>query len=142
MIVLEDAVKTLLDESRKAKHVRVPLNKCWGRVLAEDIISDIDFPPFDRSPLDGYAVRRGDIEAASMINPISLAQTEYVPAGTWPKHRIGAGEAARIMTGAKVPDGADAVVRLEDTKSDCVQVLIFNPEQSEKCICRQGEEFK
>lgn len=110
MVSLEVALQILIDGCRHCRVVRLPLAKSSGRVLAEDITCDMDFPPFDRSPLDGYAVRKEDIRRATPKQPVSLKQIDYVPAGTWPERRVGAGEAVRIMTGAKIPDGADAVV--------------------------------
>ena len=142
MVQLEDAQKFLLKGCRLASTMRLSLDKCLGRVLAEDIICDMDFPPFDRSPLDGYAVRKADVQAALRDNPITLTQIEFVPAGNWPKRPISPGEATRVMTGAKIPDGADAVVRLEDTSCDGRRVSILSSGKAEKNICRRGEEFK
>jgi molybdopterin molybdotransferase len=141
-VTLEDARQALLDACRIATGKRTPLTKCWGRVLAEDITSDMDFPPFDRSPLDGYAVRMDDIRAASKRNPAALRQIEYLPAGGCPQLRVGVGDAARIMTGAKMPDGADAVVRLEDTYVEGQQVFILSSGENDKNICKRGEEFR
>lgn len=142
MVQLEEALKSLLNGCRPAGSLRLPLETCIGRVLAEDIICDMDFPPFDRSPLDGYAVRKADIQTASKNNPVTLTQIEFVPAGSWPERPIGSGQATRIMTGAKIPDGTDAIVRLEDTNCDGCRITIFSSGKEEKNICRQGEEFK
>lgn len=141
-VLLEDVLDILSQEVTVAPKIRLPLEECWGRVLAEDIISDMDFPPFNRSPLDGYAVRSTDISRASLGNPVFLRQIDYVPAGTVPSKRVGTGEATRIMTGAPIPEGADAVVRLEDTINKEGQIGICYPDMAARNICSKGEEFK
>ena len=100
----------------------------------------MDFPPFDRSPLDGYAVRMMDVEHASSALPVLLKQVDDVPAGGWPSRKVEAGQATRIMTGAKIPEGADAVIRLEDIEVNQDIVSVFAPVNSAN-ICRQGEEI-
>lgn len=86
-------------------------------VLARDVTSDMDIPPFDNSSMDGYAVRAADTTGASNDRPASLRVTGYLPAGgaPAPDDRVEPGTAFRIMTGAPIPPGADAVVRFEDT---------------------------
>jgi len=83
-----------------------------GQVLAADVRSDIDSPPFTKSMMDGYAIR-----AADAASPVELIVIEEVPAGTVPTKRVGVGEAVRIFTGAPMPDGADSVVMVEKTQS-------------------------
>lgn len=95
--------------------VRLSLDDARGRVLAEDVVTRTDTPPFDNSAMDGYAVRRADLLAASATTPVCLTVIADLPAGTAENPRIGAGQAARIMTGAPIPDGADAVVPIEHT---------------------------
>jgi molybdopterin molybdotransferase len=80
-----------------------------GRVLAEDVTSDLDMPPFDKAMMDGYAVRSVDVEGGSAV----LEIVEEITAGRTPTENVGAGQAARIMTGAPMPAGADAVVMVE-----------------------------
>jgi molybdopterin molybdotransferase len=89
----------------------VPLAHCAGRVLARDVRSDVDLPPFPKSGMDGFAVRTADLAAL----PATLKVPFDVPAGRMPGRGIGPGEAAAVMTGAPVPDGADAVVQVEWT---------------------------
>ncbi|MEP7285897.1 MAG: gephyrin-like molybdotransferase Glp [Chloroflexota bacterium] len=86
-----------------------------GRVLAQDVRADIDLPPFANSSMDGYAVRADDIVGATQAVPVSLKVVVDIPAGTMPHIAIEAGQAARIMTGAPMPVGADAVVPVEQT---------------------------
>ena len=87
---------------------RVDIGNALGRVLAEEVMSDIDMPPFDQSTMDGYACRRHDLS-----NELCIIET--IPAGQVPEKKLGRNECARIMTGAVVPSGADVVVKFEDT---------------------------
>ncbi|MDG2382620.1 MAG: molybdopterin molybdotransferase MoeA [Pirellulaceae bacterium] len=95
------------------KEIRVSLTDAIGNVLAEDVVSDTDSPPYDKALMDGYAVRSNDIVGPS----VCLRVLEEVTAGNLPQHRIVPGTATRIMTGAPLPDGADAVVMVEKTLS-------------------------
>ncbi len=95
----------------------LPLDRSAGRVLAADIISS-DLPLFDNSSVDGFAVIAADVADASASSPRQLQVVADIPAGFKPNLRLQAGQAARIMTGAPVPEGADAVVMVEDTDSD------------------------
>lgn len=94
---------------------RLPLEQCAGRFLAKDIFAPMDNPPFDRSALDGYAVRSEDIRNASPETPVYLQVCDAAYAGRPSSHRVEKGCALRIMTGAVMPEGADCVVRQEDT---------------------------
>ncbi|MEG6585719.1 molybdopterin molybdotransferase MoeA [Dendrosporobacter sp. 1207_IL3150] len=140
-IELEKAQKLLLDHVNPLSAAIQPLSYCWGRVLAEDVISAIDFPPFDRSPLDGYAVCSNDVIHAAHDTPISLKVIDNIPAGSVGSQTVVPGTAARIMTGAPLPPGASGVVRFEDTKSTDTAVQIFAGADSAKNICKQGEEI-
>ena len=94
----------------------VPLMRALGRVLARDVVSPVSLPPWNNASMDGYAVRAEDVAAAGS-REVRLRVIETIAAGTRGTRRVGAGEAARIMTGAPVPDGADSVIRVEDTES-------------------------
>jgi len=96
-------------------HEAVPLARALGRVLAADVVSPVSLPPWDNASMDGYAVRGDDVRGASAARPTRLRVVETIAAGARPTRTIGPGEAARIMTGAPVPSGADTVVRVEDT---------------------------
>jgi molybdopterin molybdotransferase len=93
----------------------VPLGRALGRVLARDVVSPVTLPPWDNASMDGFALRGADVAGASDNQPVRLRVAETIAAGGRSTRRIGPGEAARIMTGAPVPDGADSVVRVEDT---------------------------
>lgn len=93
----------------------VELLDALGRVLAAPAVSDIDVAPFDNSAMDGFAVRAADLAAATAESPVALEVVAHIGAGTWWDGQVGPGQAARIMTGAPVPAGADSVVKVEDT---------------------------
>ncbi|HXK11138.1 MAG TPA: gephyrin-like molybdotransferase Glp [Vicinamibacteria bacterium] len=112
MLPVEKALETVLAEVSSLPHEDVALADAVSRVLAEDVRSDIDLPPFDRAAMDGYAVRSGDVAAA----PAALEVIGEVRAGQWPDLPVGPGQAVRIMTGAPVPPGADAVQQVEKTQ--------------------------
>jgi putative molybdopterin biosynthesis protein len=103
----------------------IPLLEAADRVLAEDIVAMLDIPPFDRSTVDGYAVRAEDTFGAEENRPVTLKICGTVPIGELPSIRVLKNEAAEIVTGAPIPEGADAVVMVEHTerKLDCVHVF-------------------
>jgi len=108
-----------------------------GQVLSESVTAPIDSPPWDNSSMDGYAVRRADVARV----PISLKVVEEIAAGAFPSRAIAGGEAMRVMTGAPVPDGADSVIRREDTDDGRDVVSILNDRDVGKNIRRRGEDF-
>lgn len=114
-----------LTEAVSSEHC--PLENACGRVLAEDVKSRIAVPFFRRSAYDGYALCSADTAGASEENPVVLKVTEILPAGAVPKYPVGGGYAARIMTGAAVPDGTDAVVMHERTTFTDTEVVLTMP---------------
>jgi molybdopterin molybdotransferase len=96
----------------------VDIQSALGRILAQPVTSNLDFPHWDNSAMDGYAVRWEDVQAASDKNPVNLAIIEEIPAGYQPKLTLQLGEAARIFTGAVMPTGADTVVMQEVTRRE------------------------
>ncbi|MFM8910208.1 MAG: gephyrin-like molybdotransferase Glp [Gemmatimonadota bacterium] len=119
----------------------VGLGEAFGRVLATDIHSPITLPHWDNSAMDGYAVRGVDIAGASAASPITLPVVETIAAGAFPSRALEAREATRIMTGAPIPEGADTVVRVEDTDAGLTQVQVRNDRDREKNIRRRGEDL-
>lgn len=93
----------------------VPLMDALGRVLAQDVTSDTPLPPFANSSMDGFAIRASESRGASAETPVMLRVVFDIPAGSTPDRQLGIGEAARIMTGAPLPEGADAVIPVEQT---------------------------
>ena len=117
MIPLEDYVAQVLEALSPLEGSRLALGQAHGRVLAEDVTAAVPVPPWTNSAMDGYAVRAEDTTAASPLSPVVLPVTGDVPAGAAPQP-LAAGTAQRIMTGAMLPEGADAVVKVEDTDQD------------------------
>lgn len=115
MISVEEALSQILEHVRPLDPERVPILEGLGRVLAQEIISDIQIPPFDNSAMDGYAVRAADVAAATPGSPVRLEVIGSVAAGYVIETRLRPGTAVRIMTGAPLPEGADAIVPYEDT---------------------------
>src|SRR5512135_850022 len=114
-ISVEDALAYILKHFNPLEAERVPLLDSLDRVLAEDIVSDINVPPFNNSAMDGYAVRAQDIAHASAEHATVLRVIGDVAAGYVASQAVGPGTAMRIMTGAPLPPGADTVVRFEET---------------------------
>lgn len=113
-----------------------------GRILAEDVRADIDQPPFPRSPLDGYAVRAADTEGAAADRPVSLTVIGKIYAGQVFDGIVGEGECIRLMTGAPIPEGADTVIRQEDTDYGEDMVKIYAAQKAYENYCDAGEDFK
>jgi molybdopterin molybdotransferase len=107
--------------------IRLPLMECTGLALAEPITAAVPLPPFDNSGMDGYAVRSADIAHASDEQPVTLPVTEDIPAGRTDSPMLEPGTAHRIMTGAPIPPGADAVVPVELTDGGRHRVQIYAP---------------
>jgi molybdopterin molybdotransferase len=102
----------------------IPVGECAGRILAEDVSAPGDQPPFANSSMDGFAVRAGDVGGATPGVPVTLVIVADIPAGAPSQARVEAGQAARIMTGAPLPEGADAVVPVEDTSFAATPALV------------------
>jgi molybdopterin molybdotransferase len=111
-----------------------------GCVLIEDIHSTFPLPPFDNSAMDGYAVRAEDVAAASAANPVVLPVVGDVAAGSTSPYTVQPGLCVRIMTGAPMPPGADAVVPLEETDGGLAQVSIRQPSAVGRCVRIAGED--
>jgi molybdenum cofactor synthesis domain-containing protein len=121
----------------------LPLLQANGRVLAQEIVSTADVPPFSRAAMDGIAVRAEDTIEASRTTPRTLRRIETIYTGQIPQKRVGAGECAEIATGAPMPDGADAVVMVEETDIDDLgSVSIFAQAAPRQNIGRQGADIR
>lgn len=112
---LADAIREIAAAGAPRPVVEVASAEGLGQVLAADVIARRPLPPWPNAQMDGYAVRRADVLAASAEAPRSLRVVATLPAGTMPAHGVGPGDAIRIFTGAPMPEGADAVIRWEDT---------------------------
>jgi molybdopterin molybdotransferase len=137
-----DAARRILAEVRRQPALRVPLDDALDSVLAEDIVSPLDIPPWANSAMDGYAVRGADVAGASQDRPVRLPVVEHIPAGAFPTRPVGPGESARIFTGAPVPDGADTVVRQEDTDLGAERVTIVSDRDRGSNVRPAGEDIR
>ena len=115
MITVEDAKQIIAKRIKLLDKETVPLQESRGRYLAEDIAASFPMPRFDNSAMDGFAVRAGDTIGSTKDNPVSLKLIGGIAAGEPGNLKVGKGECAQCMTGAPVPDGADAVVMVEDS---------------------------
>jgi len=121
---------------------RVLLSDANGRVLAHDIVSSVDVPPFARAAMDGYAVRAEDTSRATRNDPRTLRCIEKVFTGQLPRQTVGPGQCTEIATGAPMPVGADAVVMVEDTAESDGTVRVFAPVTARQNIGRQGADIQ
>jgi molybdopterin molybdotransferase len=140
---LHEAQKTVLDAARPLGLEKVAILNTLGRVLGEDIVAIRDNPPWDNSAMDGFAVRSEDLRQEHAISkPVILNIIEEVPAGKVATKTVGPGQAIRIMTGAPLPRGADAVVKVEETEPSANSVKIFKPIDPHANVRPQGEDVK
>ena len=121
---------------------KVPLSSCAGRVLAREAAAQEDIPPFDRSPYDGYAFRAEDVKTASAESPVTLKIVDYIAAGDVPHRPVTAGTAAHLMTGAPIPEGADAVLPFERTRFTDEEVTIDTAVKPGSNVIYAGEDVK
>lgn len=141
---VEEALQRLLGSLGRVGEEEVGIAESYGRILAQDIVATCDMPPFDRSPLDGYAVRAADTLHASVERPVYLQVVETVAAGEVPRVPVTDGCATRIMTGAMMPDGADAVIMFEQTENPAQlseRVGIKRALRAGENVSRRGEEI-
>jgi molybdopterin molybdotransferase len=140
MLPVANAIQIVRDQTAALASESVALSDTLGRILAEDIVADCDLPPFDRSQMDGYAVRAADVQAI----PASLKIAGESAAGRGWHHELKPGEAVRIMTGAPVPAGADSVQQVEFTREldEGSRVEILEPVAVGRSIVKRGSEIK
>lgn len=140
MISSQEARTTILSNVSPLPPKELPFTETLGLVLAEDIVSDLDIPPFNNSSMDGFAVRAEDTASAASDSPVSLRISGEIPAGEGKEFSLMPGEALRIMTGAPMPPGADAVVPKENTETRETTVLINNEAQKGEYVRLIGED--
>ncbi|MDB4949989.1 MAG: hypothetical protein JWM27_2638 [Gemmatimonadetes bacterium] len=127
---------------------RRPLLDALGYVLAEEVVSTVDLPPWDNSGMDGFAVRAEDVRGATPEAPRVLRVVDDVPAGHFPSRAVARGEAIRVMTGAPVPDGVDGVIRVEHTDGGTdigtadARVAIRRDEDAGRNVRPRGEDVR
>lgn len=137
MIPFEEAYRIVMSHVSVYPSEKVSMMDSPGRILAEDILSDLDLPPFDKSAVDGFAVRAGDLDKHADFEII-----ETIPAGKTPESILGPGQCSRIMTGAMVPEGAGRVIMVEDTQILENGRMKPDGRKGSKNICAQGEDMK
>jgi len=134
MITIQEAYNIVLKNANPLETERVFFTDSLGRILAEDVKSDIEMPPFDKSAMDGYACRKEDLKN-------TLEVIEVIPAGKMPVKEVGKNQCANIMTGAPIPKGADCVVQVELTELNGTKVKISEIPKKDN-ISYQGEDVK
>lgn len=134
--LINDSIRTIADLEE------VDIEKSKGRLLAEDIYAPINQPPFNRSPLDGYALKAKDTINCSKQTPIRLKVIDEICAGGSTKKVVGEKEAIRIMTGAKIPSGADCIIKQENTDYGMDIVEIYEELNKYDNYCFEGEDIK
>ena len=135
MITYEEAFRIVMKSAFETKTESISFTGSDGRILAEDISSDIDMPPFNRSAVDGYTCHRTDIS-----NEIEVV--EVIPAGKVPEKSVGQNQCSKIMTGAIVPDGCDVVFMVEDSENLTSGKIRFTGKASKSNISFKGEDVK
>ncbi len=142
MLSVEEALARVLAAFEPLEPERAPLLEALGRVLAEDVYADMDIPPLANTAMDGYAVQAADTAGANPEHPARLRIVHDLAAGYTTDMAVTPGTAIRIMTGAPIPPGADAVVRFEDTARDGGWVSIFKNVPQGKEIRQAGEDVQ
>jgi molybdopterin molybdotransferase len=135
MLSYEDAFEKMMSKSRVLRTEHVDLENALGRILGQNVRSDIDMPPFNKAAMDGYACRREDL-------PYPMQVMESITAGQMPKKKIGKGQCSKILTGSPVPQGADCVIMVEFTKIDSDGKINFTGLNTADNICSRGEDIK
>ncbi len=141
-VSVEEHLARILSEIDTLPARGLGLDRVYGRMLAEDVTSRVDIPSFDNSSMDGYAVRGDDLRSATALNPVILRVIADLAAGTELNPSVVVGTTARIMTGAPIPDGADAVVPIEETDLGTARVSIRQNPGSGAYIRRTGSDAR
>lgn len=134
MLSVDEARRIILAEAPAPRTVESPLDAALGAVLAEDVASDLDMPPFDKAMMDGYAARAAD------AGPLRVV--EEIPAGKVPTSSVGPGTCAKIMTGAPMPAGADAVQQVEKTRREGDRVTFVEPVRPGQNVAPRGQDVR
>ena len=134
MKLLEDALKIVLDSAYEVGTEKVEINDSLNRILAEDVLSDMDMPPFNKSAMDGYACRREDLK-----NELEVIET--IQAGQVPVKKVFKNQCSKIMTGSMVPTGADCVIMVEDTEETAENKIVFTKEKTNQNIAFKAEDI-
>jgi len=134
LLTVEQASEIILKDVPTLRPTEVSLSSAPGHVLAEECVSDLDMPPFDKSMMDGYALRAADAGALEVI--------EEVPAGKVPSREVLPGTCSKVMTGAPMPAGADAVQQVEKTRRDGSRVTLLSPVKPGQNVARRATDMR
>jgi len=144
LLTFEEAKKTIEEYFKPAflGDEEAVLLEAYNRVLSEDIISALDIPGFNRSTMDGYAVKAQDTIGADENQPVTLKVTGALNIGEQPQIKVETGEAVEIVTGAPMPEGADAVVMVEDTEHEDSELHVYTAVTSNENVMKKGSDIK
>jgi molybdenum cofactor synthesis domain-containing protein len=140
-----DEAKKAIDDQFKAVFLgeeEAVLLEAYNRVLNEDVVSGLDIPPFNRSTVDGYAVKAEDTFGAEENQPVTLKVTGAVNVGEQPKVKVEKGEAVEIVTGAPIPEGANAAIMVEDTEREDAELHVFGAVTVNENVMKKGSDIK
>ncbi len=140
-VSIEDAIQALLSRSHPCPVEKVSLYNAPGRILAEDLCARIDLPPFHRSAYDGFAIKCSETKDACVDSPVIFEVTQAITAGDFSTTPLGKGCAARIMTGAALPEGADCVINFERVTEKDSKVFLYTPLSPWQNVDRAGNEM-
>ncbi|MCS7367863.1 MAG: molybdopterin biosynthesis protein, partial [archaeon YNP-WB-062] len=143
LLSIEEAIKIVEDNItlKPLGFEEVNLTEAYGRVLAEDVIANIDLPPFDRATMDGYAVKAEETYGAYEDNPVKFRVIGKIEPGEEPKIELNSGEAIEVSTGAPIPIGANAVVMVEYTRRVGDNVFVYKPVGVGENIAQAGSDL-
>ncbi len=144
LMTFEEAKKTIEEYFKPAflGDEEAVLLEAYNRVLSEDIVSALDIPGFNRSTMDGYAVKAQDTVGADENQPVTLKVTGALNIGEQPQIKVETGEAVEIVTGAPIPEGADAVVMVEDTEHEDSELHVYVAVISNENVMKKGSDIK
>jgi molybdenum cofactor synthesis domain-containing protein len=144
LMTFDEAKKTISDHLKPASlgEEEAVLLEAFNRVLKQDVVSTLDIPPFNRSTVDGYAVKAEDTFGADENEPVKLNVTGAISVGEQPNITVTKGEAVEIVTGAPMPEGADAAVMVEDTEREDSQLNVFAPITINQNVMKKGSDIK
>jgi len=143
-MTLDEAQRTIESHFRPVAlgEEEAVLLEAYNRVLSEDVVSTLDIPPFNRSTVDGYAVKAEETFGADENQPVTLKVSGVVSVGEQPRVKVEQGETAEIVTGAPIPEGADAVVMVEDTEREDSELRVFSHVTAHENVMKKGSDIK
>jgi molybdenum cofactor synthesis domain-containing protein len=144
LMTFEEAKKAINDQFKPVflGEEDAVLLEAYNRVLNQDVVSTLDIPPFNRSTVDGYAVKAEDTFGADENQPAVLKVSGAVSIGEQPNVNVAKGEAVEIVTGAPIPEGADAAVMVEDTEREDAELNVFSPVTVNQNVMKKGSDIK